>query len=121
MKTNKTIHVFELVKTFELEAIPTSSKEEEWKFRIEIFKKCTPDGMYYARVKRLETYRITPTYPLTEVREPLTLPCDKEIMVDDTSSNWERIKGKSSDAVLSKVLKEIERIFQISILYTTTH
>lgn len=113
------IHVFELVKTFELQAISAQPNEEEWKFRIEILKKCTPKGMYSVRVTRRETYRISPTYPLTEEGIPSTPACDKEILVDDTSSDWEQIKGKSPDAVLQRVLQEFERIFQVSILGTT--
>jgi hypothetical protein len=112
----KFTYLFEIVKTFELQAISAPPEEEEWKFRIEILKKCTPKGMYSARVTRRETYRISPTYPLTQDGEPLTPPCDKEIIVDDTSSDWERIKGRSPDSVLYRVLKEFERIFEISVL-----
>ena len=112
------IRLFEIVKIYDLDPIYLANpKEEEWKFRIEILQNCTPKGMYFVRVMRRETYRITPTYPLSPTREPLTEPCDKEIFVDDISYDWNSIKGKSIETVIKKVLNQLENLFFVRILF----
>lgn len=103
----KSPKIYEIVKSFELEPLKPASREEEyWHFRIEILKLCTPRGLYFARIWRIETYSIRPTFPFLKNGE-LRDHASPRIIVEDTTREWDKIKGKSLEDVLEKILKEI--------------
>ena len=106
--------LYEVVKTFDLEpiAVPTDVGEA-YKFRIEILQEYKPDSQYHARVYRRETYRLQPTFPLTN-GEPEHESWDHEILVVDDGHHWDLCKGYAIEDVLEKVLQRIHETFNVS-------
>ena len=109
------LHMYEVVKIFELEPIDVSEDMgESYKFRIEILRECKSDGQYHARVYRRETYRLQPTFPLID-GEPYNESWDHEILVVDDAQDWECCKGGSVDEVLAQVTQRIHEIFKLAL------
>jgi hypothetical protein len=113
-KQAQVLKMYEVAKIIELEPIDVSEAVgESYKFRIEILQEGTLDGQYHARVYRRETYRLQPTFPLTD-GEPENACWDQEILVVDEARDWEHCTGQSVDEVLAQVIQRIHEIFNLT-------
>jgi len=113
-KCTSGLKMYEVAKIIDLEPIEASEASgESYKFRIEILRECKTDGQYHARVYRRETYRLQPTFPLSN-GAPERASWDHEILVVDEAQDWEHCTGHSVDEVLAQVTQRIYAIFNLT-------
>lgn len=101
----------EIVGTYDLEPIDAGETSESFKFRIEVLRDLNKSRHFFARVYRRETFRVQPTFPISEGASEREL-ADHEILVSDDMIGAEDFSGSSKAAVVSKVKKRIEECFK---------
>lgn len=105
--------MYDVVKVVQLAPIKVPNKEvEPFVFRVEVLRKRGSKNNFHARVYRMETYRLRPTFP-QKSGKPFIKQSDEPILVEDFSQDWENIKGKSAEETIKKVIRKIEEIFQL--------
>ncbi len=102
--------VFELVKTYEFSPIFWSDEREHFKIRVEVFRDLQEQNSYYARLWRLEDYRIQPTFPQENGSPKLSL-YDKQFWVVDDLLNWTDSRSESIEECLNKVVARLYDVF----------
>ena len=109
----RTLKMFKIVEVVDLEPIVVKNPDApSFQFRVEILKERKPRGMFHARVYRNETFRIQPTFP-QENGNPKQEISDEHMFVEDVGEDWEKLKGKTADEVLKKVIKKIRDTFDL--------
>ena len=108
MKQENKKSIYEVVKTYELDpiVIDKSGEIEHIRFRIEVLKQYSAE-IFTARVLRIETYKLRPSFQKNRRREVF----DEVISIYDDGNEWECVKGKTKKDVLIKILDKINKIF----------
>ena len=106
--------MFELVKTYEFATIPWSGDGEDFTFRAEVFTDLQEQNGYYARIWRLEHYRIQPTFPQEDGSPKLGLHDKQFWVVDDFLLSWVDSRSESIEACLNKVVARLYDVFGTS-------
>ena len=107
--TKRPPRIFQLVRTLELERIVMTGDDlGDYTFRIEVLRECPRRNHYYARVWRLESLRVRPTFPMKK-RES----SDKEILVIDVAVAPNDSPAKTEHQVVERVLTKIHEMFRL--------
>lgn len=115
LKVKNKIKLRELIHLYELDPIQLADSScESMKFRIEIFKEFNRNGFFSARISRLETFRLQPTFPQA-LGSPADRHGDHELVVKDDAMSAQNISAKTSAAALEKAIKRIEAVFKLKI------
>lgn len=92
----------------ELDPIPMT-EGDTLRLRVEVLRRGVGTPSYFARVWRVESYRVQPTFPQRD-SAPVSDAVDEQILVRDDFVAGE-VSGDSPDAVLSEVVDRISRRF----------
>jgi hypothetical protein len=109
-----TSSVFELIKTLELDV---QLNDDSWSIRIELFKDTETKGRFRCHVWELELFRLTPTFPQGEDKQPAHIS-DDVLMVDRGIARSriaypeEDIVAPDADAAIEIVLDDLKRFLE---------
>lgn len=101
--------LFEIVKVFDVEPFQIDDGDA-FRFRLEISRELDAD-IYVAKVYRLETYRLQPTFPQTDGVPP-ELQNDAMIYVIDDMFESMDLQGVTINEVVAKFQKKINYFFK---------
>jgi hypothetical protein len=100
--------LYELHKTFDLEPFQAGDGDE-FRFRLEVLQEVGTNS-FHGKVYRRETYRLQPTFPLSD-GDLQGLMHDALILVDDDMFVSEAMQGSSSQDVVQKFQAIIQKTF----------
>ncbi len=103
--------LIEIIKVFDVEPFQID-EGDAFRFRLEICRELDAD-IYVAKVYRLETYRLQPTFPQTSGIPP-ELQNDAMIYVVDDMFEPMDLQGTSVNEVIAKFQKKFEYFFKKS-------
>jgi hypothetical protein len=110
MRTKQAIEVVEIVRTYDVGPIQMPPGiGDDFRFRIEILRASARKRQYQARVWRIETYRVQPTFPQKKGR-PTDDPCDELLLVRDHSLD-DHTAGSTPERALRAALATIKSRF----------
>jgi len=103
--------IYEIVGVYDFQPIEAGDTAESFKFRVEVLQDTTRKRRFVARVYRRETFRIAPTFPISDASARES--ADHEIFVVDDMIGSEEFTGTSKASVVAKVEARVKDCFKV--------